>query len=339
MRRFFKKKPKVQESNYLKREFSDVADFDDIYGCFRLILGRPPAPEEWSGHKALAGRPLVDVVNTYVSSKEFKARSLDYLDLSKIAQVAVRGFDMMVPTNDPQVGIHIYERQGYEEQITDFISAFLPQGGGFLDIGANIGYFSLLAASIVGSQGKVIAYEPGTTNVKFLTLNKALNSFEQLDVLPVAASDEKGLLLYDSSGSNGFIGELNEDVKHIFGSSLVYSIPVDDACNAMIRLDIIKIDVEGAEYLSLKGASKTIQKFQPIIISEFSPPALMAVSKVKPESYLKYILELADYFIYCVSGSGLVPCYKDIDKVIDMFSQSGADHIDIVFAKPDQYSG
>ncbi len=319
---------------YLDKHFSPIANLDDIYACFRIILGRPPSQAEWTGHSCLAGNSLVDVVNTYISSKEFRERNLDYLDLSEIAEVDMQDYKMVVPKNDPQVGSCIFRDHEYEVNITRFVETRLNEGDAFLDLGANIGHFSMVASHIVGESGKVLAVEPGELNTKFLLLNQQINEFHHMEIFSCAASDKKGLSLYDTSGSNGFISKPDCDLQRTFGSTIVNTVVIDELFGHLNRLEMIKVDIEGAEYLALKGAEETIRKFEPIIISEFSPPALASISDVSAEHFLAYILDLADYEMYYFKKNELVACGRSISMVKAQFLRCGASHINIVFMKP-----
>jgi hypothetical protein len=97
------------------------------------------------------------------------------------------------------------------------------------------------------------------------------------------------------------------------------------------RLDVIKIDVEGAEYMALDGGRNLLKKHRPTVFSEFAPPALDVVSKVSAEAYLRLLLVDESYSIaVCGLGGDLVDCGRDMNKVIGCFEDSGVDHIDIV---------
>lgn len=82
---------------------------------------------------------------------------------------------MYASTSDSAVGSEIYRTRKYEPHVTSAIITRLKSGTGFLDIGSNIGYFSLLAASLVGLDGKVFSFEPSQYNIKLLYLNKHIN--------------------------------------------------------------------------------------------------------------------------------------------------------------------
>ena len=74
-------------------------------------------------------------------------------------------------------------------------------------------------------------------------VNKLVNRFEHIDILPLAVSDKKELLLYDGSGSNGFVTDPSEDLGRVFSSEVIYSLTIDTICNTFENLDMIKIDI------------------------------------------------------------------------------------------------
>jgi len=303
----------------------------DIYSCFRLLLGRRPLKTEWAGHvSALVGKPLKEVMLTYLSSTEFKTRDLVGIDENEIQQVQVDDYVMYVPIKDPQVGSAVYRDRIYEPHIHHFFDRLLEPGDCVIDIGANIGYFSMCAASRVGPEGKVYAFEPYSENVKMIYLSKRLNDFEQVEIIPMAASDRSGMCLFDNSGSNGFIRELGGSASRVINSTPVYMTQVDSMVPSGQSVKLIKIDVEGAEYMAIKGATDVIRQQRPTVVSEFSPEALKATSQVSAEQYLELFLAYPDYRFYVFQNEHLVPCGRDVQRVIDHYQQQGVDHIDIV---------
>lgn len=312
-------------------EFGESASEEDIYYCFRLILGRNPSKGEWPGHRSLAGNNLGDVVSTYVSSREFKNRKLGVLSDTEHVLVDLGDYKMYVSPSDVEVGAHIGGGKRYEPHVTEQVRRVLAPGMYFLDIGANIGYFSLLAANLIGRKGRVLCFEPYQYNVKLLHMNATVNGFENIVIYPFAVADKKGLWAFDSAGSNGVISEIEEDITSLMATTLVYSVNLDDVLGEIERLDVIKIDVEGAEYMALSGGQGLLRKFRPTIFSEFSPPALDVVSGVSAEAYLRLLLVDEGYAIaVCDEDGDLVDCKRDMDKVIGCFQDSGVDHIDVV---------
>jgi len=317
-----------------KINFIDECSEEDVYYCFRLLLGRVPGKSEWAGHKTLVGSSLGSVVSMYLSSPEFKNRRLGLASTTDHALVSLEGFEMYVSPSDLAVGKHIHAARTYETHVTAALKKSLGPGMVFIDIGANIGYFSLLAARLVGKEGRVISFEPFQQNVQLLHASLKLNGFDNIEVYPFAVADKNALLAYDNMGSNGVVSEVANDLSSLLLTTLVWSVTLDSLLRHIPRIDVIKIDVEGAEYLAMSGGLDLLKKCCPTIFSEFSPPALEIVSKVSAEIYLQLLLIDESYSISVINVDGsVIGCGRDIQKVNRYFEDSGSDHIDIVASK------
>ena len=143
----------------------------------------------------------------------------------------------------------------YEPPVTRVVQHHLRTGGTAVDLGANWGYFSLLAAASVGTGGRVIALEPDPRQFEALRQNLAMNGFPQVTAMQAAAAAQEGrvsLLGYDEH-------ETNRGVSRIADPSApgrrfdVRSTSVDMLTGAWPRVDLVKIDVEGAEDAVLDG--------------------------------------------------------------------------------------
>ena len=307
---------------------------DDLLACFRILLGRKPAPDEWAWHEWKVGRRLADVVAEFLGSPEFKSRKLGAARRDQIVRVDLGTYEMYVTTADTAIGRCIAETRSYEPHVSGALAPLLVPGQYFVDIGANMGFFSLLAARAVGPEGRVFAFEPFQQNVKLLFLSARLNGFENITILPVAAADREALFFYDNMGSNGQIRETSADPELVLSSTLVASTTLDSALSRVERLDVIKIDVEGAEYLALTGSRHLLERFRPTIFSELSPRSLESVSKVPATRYLELLVEDHEYEIDVLHEDGSVSrCRKDISHVLGLYEGAGSDHIDIV-ARP-----
>jgi len=172
-------------------------------------------------------------------------------------------------------GILIYARGGTEDlyyalpnregDVHDFILNKLKQGDIFVDVGANVGYYTILASKLVGVNGKVFAIEPVPQTLKVLRFNIKLNGLKNVIVVDKAGwhtrtklklkipMNEFGLSSYFRSGGL----EVNVD-----------AIPLDEVLNCTNRLEIklIKLDVEGAEYEVLKGSIETLKHTKFVIL-------------------------------------------------------------------------
>lgn len=141
----------------------------------------------------------------------------------------------------------------------------------FFDIGANIGYFTLLAASILDETGQVHAFEPRPKVFSALAASAKLNGFRHLHLNQSAVSDHDGTLqLYFSEGSPWTNASLVPGFMTQTTSVNVQSICLDRYCeeNRIQRVHLVKVDVEGAELRVLRGMSRVIESCLPDIICE-----------------------------------------------------------------------
>ena len=310
-----------------------VASAEDIFYCFRLILGRSPNPEEWSGHAGRAGSDLDSVLGSYVNSLEFSRRLERFLENKVDDRIVLRelnGFRLYVQASDLAVGVHINDAGEYEPQVTAVFRDRIKPGMKVLDIGANIGYFTMLAASLTGPGGHVMAIEPNAGNVKLLEASRRANAFEQVTVVQAAAGRELGLLVLNTSHSNGTTSPLSQDLRSLMDSTTVPSLKIDDLVPKDQRIDFIKIDVEGAEYNALAGASELIRRCRPTIASEFGPDMMPSISGVQGPVYLQFLIDCG-YRISVLERDGEVTdCGQDPQRVMAAYLQSGIDHIDIL---------
>jgi FkbM family methyltransferase len=292
---------------------------EDICYCFRLILGREPSPEEWQDHQVHVGKDLQAVVEHYITSLEFKYRNLGGLPEPKLAELD--SYKMYVDPNDPHIGNPIAEGKPYEPHVTRAIRNALGPGMTFLDVGANMGYYSLMAASL---GAKVIAIEPLQSNIQLLNRSMKANGFD-MEIYPFAAMDRRGLIPFNHVFSDGQVFP-TEDQRYSQYGDFVYADQLD---NLVENADIIKIDVEGADYLAMRGASRLLA-LKPIIFAEFAPTSLKEISGVAGEGYLQLFIDHG-YNIF-VLGESIIDCGNDINKIMKIYRESMGDHIDLYIA-------
>ena len=146
-----------------------------------------------------------------------------------------------------------------------------------LDLGANIGYFSVLAAGLVGNGGQVHAFEPDATC--FARLKKNLSAFPWAQAHSIAVADQLGTARFhytqkrDETGWGSLLlGKDNASTEQ----TLVPVMSLDAwVCEQAIRrVDFIKIDVEGGEYRALKGAEVLLRHHRPVIVAELNDVCL-----------------------------------------------------------------
>lgn len=319
-----------------QRTYSDVATEEDIYYCFRLLLNRNPDKKEWYGHRQTIGTPLVEIVRKFLRSDEFNTYKLAGPPLIEasdhIIVNSLDGFRICIHQDDNVCG-SLRENGEYEAEVTSVIKKILREGMTFVDIGANIGYFSVLASRLVRNTGRVVAVEPYPYNIKLLNLNLALNTADNVEILPFALSDRKGFMRYDdSAGNSGNIFALcaPEEIVRWLDSEIVYTVRLEDALERENPIDLIKMDIEGAEYLAIKGMKNLIREDQPIIITELFENCLQSVSKVSLQQYLDELLEY-DYRVAIIRGvDDLVFCGRDTTRIVKTFTEGRSNLMNVV---------
>jgi FkbM family methyltransferase len=155
------------------------------------------------------------------------------------------------------------EGLGKEDITADYIKPLLKPGSVFVDVGANVGYFTLLASTL---GARVVAYEPTPSVFGRLKENVALNGFEHAELVNAAVMDKSGTLSLHLSGDD-------PEANSLFGndplsvSVAAVSLDEDLAERGIDHVDLLKIDAEGAEPFVLDGASR--------LLSSPKPPAIL----------------------------------------------------------------
>jgi FkbM family methyltransferase len=162
-------------------------------------------------------------------------------------------------------------REDYEPELT-FLENILSPGKTFIDVGASFGIYSLVASQLVGRTGHVMSFEPTSTSFKILEQNIALNGLVNVTASRLALCHATGTTwLYHGvePGSNSLgKGSVHGQKGEVVSSECLDNVLVQSSIH---RVDVIKMDVEGAEELVLRGAKKTLTTSKPIIIYEVVP--------------------------------------------------------------------
>lgn len=190
----------------------------------------------------------------------------------------------------------------HEPATTRIFKKILKQGDVVVDIGANIGYFTIMAAQLVSWQGKVYAFEPDPTNMKALCNNARLNNLDNIRYYMMALSDYTGTAMLHTCSREPARHSLIRTEEHD-GEESTLMAKLDD----MLAIDrpnirLLKTDTEGNELAVLQGAKNTILSNKNIIlIVEVNREALEAC-KVTVEELWNYItITLNMTYIYLVN--------------------------------------
>ncbi len=168
----------------------------------------------------------------------------------------------------------------YEEETSHFFATVLRPGDSFIDIGTHVGYFSMLAASLIGPEGTVISFEPEPRNFQQLLDHIELNGFGNVAPINAAVGAKTGRAEFHINGDNDGGHALWEVGLHPFNQqsrSAPQTRTVDIVALDSFLLDlgisprVVKIDVEGAEHSVLLGAHETLTKRPiPFIVAEIN---------------------------------------------------------------------
>lgn len=200
----------------------------------------------------------------------------------------------------------LLSRGEWELAETQIFRSFVRQGMTVVDIGANIGYYSLIAARLVGPTGKVFAFEPSPRNVTFLKRNIAANGYRNITVIPKAVTDYSGITQFDIDPASSGTHRISPS-KGRSNSILAETISLDDYFTGHAardtRVDFIKMDAEGAEPAILAGMRQLLERNPKVeLLTEFSPAAIRMFG-ASPELFLRDLRDQG-FAIYPVSNSG-----------------------------------
>jgi FkbM family methyltransferase len=202
----------------------------------------------------------------------------------------------------------------YEPHLTAVFERYCRTGMTVVDVGANLGYFSLLASELVGPAGRVVALEPNSENCRLLLSSLRLNDISNVELFPVAAGKATGWAYYVTHvGSNGGLVD-DGDLLSRFGT-VVPTFRLDDLVDG--RVDLLKMDVEGAEGLVVEGASRTIEKDRPIVTTELKEEMLQRVSGRSVGEYLGYFGDLGYLPTVLDKATGAEKAYPSMTALLD----------------------
>jgi FkbM family methyltransferase len=165
----------------------------------------------------------------------------------------------------------VFVQREYYEPLLEFCGHLIRRGDVIVDCGANQGIYTCAFAKLTGRTGKVIAFEPQTYAIDVLDNNIQINGFTNVVVIPTAVSDHAGSAVLDVSK-----GAVSASIVRDYGRQGAITVPtvtIDDTIETLnlTQIDILKMDIEGAELVALGGCERLLTRFKPIIILEATP--------------------------------------------------------------------
>jgi len=184
----------------------------------------------------------------------------------------------------------------YEASETKIMRSMIRPGMTVVDIGANIGYYTLIASRRVGNEGQILAFEPEPKTYEVLKTNIHANNIVNTQCFPLAISSHAGEeRLFLSSENKMKHSLLSQDTQTDFIK--VTTCTLDDFMEkrSISKVDFIKMDIEGAEGLALSGLIGTLQKLGPTIMTEYAPERLQRLGQ-DPVEFIQMLQRIG----YCV---------------------------------------
>jgi len=224
--------------------------------------------------------------------------------------VEAQGYKFFIDRRDFMISSYLLEEKIYEPMETELVKSQAKRGDVVIDLGANIGYYTLIFAGLVGKSGKVIAFEPDTDNFALLKKNIEENKFENVVLINKAVSDKNGktkLYLSENNKGDHRIYDSGESRKSI----MVETVCLDEFLkDYKDKINFIKMDIQGAEGNALKGMTSLIKNNKKIkILTEFWPMGLNNFD-FNSKKFLE-ILEDCGFNFNEIHKTGLIEITKD----------------------------
>ncbi len=339
-------KPLRNQWDKVGRPFNQVTK-KDIYYCHRLLLRREPTSEELNHWFKMTTNFHFDIdrlVHHFLYGDEFiKLQAAE----NQPVCIDLEAFKLFVRKNDYATGASIARHKTYEPLVAEQIKQRLSPGDTFIDIGANVGYHAMLAASVVGKSGKIIAFEPLPSNCELIKQSIAENNFEHVTLYPHAVGEKEDnlKLMVEGSYSNAHLQTASDKslyYKEAEGNQVVTLdgflsnlidvrvVALDNFLTDIDRIDMVKIDIEGVEPLAWRGMENLLRTHRPMVLTEFFPEYIKRSCQMEPEIYLD-MMEQQEYDIVILDRrSGHIVSTSSKAEIMQIFLQSGTTHLDLL---------
>lgn len=192
------------------------------------------------------------------------------------------------------LGMQLLTHGGYEPDLTDFLEQTLKTGDIFVDVGANEGYFSFLAASKVGMLGRVIAIEPQRRLQARFAQNVALNEARQIEYFSVAIGDHHGTeTLHLTPDMNSGASGLEQVTRYACQTETVSLMTLSELWGVakLEKVSLMKMDIEGFEYEAILGSPEIFREHRVKTLAVELHPNLIRGRGLDPERIVDFLCQ------------------------------------------------
>lgn len=206
-----------------------------------------------------------------------------------------------------KIKLHSFRHKGYwfhgknrERATTDRFSEIISADDVVIEVGGHIGYMSLLFSQLVGEQGSVIVFEPGINNLPYIKYNASLRS--NIAIEEFAVCDKIGETTFYLENLTGQNNSLLQDYEVLNRNIAAASIETTRQCVTVQTLTLdhfvetrqicpnfIKIDIEGAEYVALCGATKSLTEMRPALMVEVTENSRQVLELLHSKKYRVFL--------------------------------------------------
>jgi FkbM family methyltransferase len=236
--------------------------------------------------------------------------------ISDFCPSKVQGHKMFLDSKDTLRLLYDPVHEPFE---TEIVCNLVKRGDVVLDLGANIGYYTLIFAKIVGAEGKVFAFEPDPDNFSLLKKNIEINGYKNVILEQKAVSDKTGtvkLYLSEDNLADHRIYDSHDGREFIE----IESVSLDDYFeNVNDNIDFIKMDIEGAEPAAIQGMRSLLKRNQNVkVITELFPIALSKFG-IETSDFLKMFFNNG-FKLYNLDENEKKKELADIKMLIEKYS-------------------
>lgn len=252
--------------------------------------------------------------------KSSRTRPMVYMGKEKALTETIFGHSLTVNTNDVSLAPHILMKGYWEIWITNFFIETIREGMNVLEIGSNIGYYTVLAASKVGKLGKVYAFEADSENYEILHRNIEINGFLDKVILinkAVLDKDEtvKFYKLSSHHGSNSIINFEDSFLMKYRDKAIATDVSATSLDSFFSEnnptIDLLKIDAEGSEPRIFRGMQSLLAKNPEIkVVCEFAPDLISKAGESSID-FLRYIQNQLSFKLSVIESNGKASLKKE----------------------------
>jgi FkbM family methyltransferase len=249
--------------------------------------------------------------------KETDISNIEITDNSVIMTIRESGIKMFCDKNDKRIiGIEIINFNSFEKEELEFVTKLVTKGSIVLDIGANVGWYSLNLSKQFEDL-RIFAFEPVPKTFNYLNSNLSINHSKGINTFNLGFSnEEKNIDIYLNPDCSG-----NSSLANLSGNALVEKVNCKFTTVDLfvkknnLNIDFIKCDVEGAELLVFQGAIEVLQKDRPIVFTEMLRK-WSAKFDYHPNDIIKLFKNIS-YNCYSLREGKLVPFYSMEEETIE----------------------